>query len=77
MRLIEQQEEHISPKFLNSHLQHLSDLRSNDSAPSFKSRPLLVFEVYKDSAEEYVELCVIQVGEELCCVFIDSIKRLN
>ncbi len=73
MRLIEQQEEHISPKFLNSHLQHLSDLRSgNDSGsgPSFKSRPLLVFEVYKDSAEEYVELCVIQVGEELCCVLI-------
>lgn len=59
MRLIETQEDHISPKFHNSNW-HFSDLR-NDSSSSFKSRPLLVFEVSRDSAEDNVELCVIQV----------------
>lgn len=66
MRMIETQEDHITPKFLNANW-HFSDLRNDgasgasSSSSSSKGRPLLVFEVPRDSAEDNVELCVIQV----------------
>lgn len=62
MRLIQQQDEHMPPKFLNPNwlLSDYSRSSFNDSS-SNRNRPLLLFEVFKDENEEYTELCIIQV----------------
>lgn len=58
MRLIEQQDDHLSPKFLNYNWL-LSD---RSDTVSSKNRPMLLFEVCNEpGSEEYAELCIIQV----------------
>ena len=67
MRLIQQQDDQISPRFFNTNWllsDHLSPF--NDSS-SLQNRPLLLFEVFKDNVEEYLELCVIQVSVYYFC----------
>ena len=69
MRLIEQQDDHLSPKFLNCNW-----LLSDRSDTVFsKNRPLLLFEVCDQAeAEEHIELCIIQV-----CLFNSHHSRYN